>query len=512
MNDLKMFIPMCKVDEEKRLVYGIATQEVKDKSDETMDYESSKPLFSKWSQDIEKASGGKSLGNLREMHSNKAAGKLTQLDFNDENKAVEVCAKVVDEESWSKVLEGVLTGFSIGGSYAKRWKDEEGNTRFTADPAEISLVDNPCCPTATFEVIKANGITEQREFKHTEVEKLENEINKSVLDDFKKALADKDLAKAFSFEEIKDRIRGALGEKINTPFNAGYFWIMQTYPDSVIIEGDLDGDGDNDMYQIPYTMTEDGVVTVDVANAKQVKVSYVPTVDESGETESLKAAKPEDLEKTAKSDEAKKDNKEQNPEDENNKSKENKEEPKKEDAEKSAVPDDLEKAGAKHSKDTVSTLQKMAHDLNALGGACKCDKCMKMYGANNDQTAKAAENADLNKSQGNNDEESELTKAMKGLSDLQKAFDGLKSENEALSKSIEELKNQPLPGGAIFSSNDAVINKSLSGDEQPQGGLLEIDELAAWETIINKSNDPQVQQNARVQKAQILMKRTLGSR
>ena len=199
---------MTKIDEEKRLVYGIATQEVQDRSGETMDYESSKPNFEKWSQDIEKASGGKSLGNLREMHTNKAAGKLTQLNFNDDQKAIEVCAKVVDEDSWNKVQEGVLTGFSIGGSYAKRWRDAD-TTRFTASPAEISLVDLPCVPTATFEVIKANGLTEQRQFKNKEENNVD-EINKTVLDNFNKVLADKDLAKAFSFEEITGRLNGAL--------------------------------------------------------------------------------------------------------------------------------------------------------------------------------------------------------------------------------------------------------------------------------------------------------------
>ena len=36
-------------------------------------------------------------------------------------------------------------------------------TRYTANPTEISLVDVPCLPGATFEIVK-NGIVEQRTF------------------------------------------------------------------------------------------------------------------------------------------------------------------------------------------------------------------------------------------------------------------------------------------------------------------------------------------------------------
>ena len=40
-----MNIPLFKIDEEQKLVYGRATQEVLDKANEIMDYESSKPMF-----------------------------------------------------------------------------------------------------------------------------------------------------------------------------------------------------------------------------------------------------------------------------------------------------------------------------------------------------------------------------------------------------------------------------------------------------------------------------------
>jgi hypothetical protein len=163
--NLSLFIPITKVDAAKRLVYGVATAEQKDRVGEICDYASTKPLYEKWSAEISKNSGGKSFGNVRAMHGNIAAGKLTEINFNDEDKQIEICAKVVDEAEWNKVAEGVYTGFSQGGSYVKRWKDKEGLQRYTADPSEVSLVDLPCLPSATFEMIKADGLTETRNFK-----------------------------------------------------------------------------------------------------------------------------------------------------------------------------------------------------------------------------------------------------------------------------------------------------------------------------------------------------------
>jgi hypothetical protein len=164
----RVFVPLTKVDEEKRLVYGIITQEVLDKSGEVMDYEKSKPHFEKWSKDIHNATGGLSKGNLRVMHGLNVAGKLTELEFNDNDKSIEVCAKVVDEAQWEMVVEGCYTGFSVGGSYGKRWNEViDGNTirKYEAKPNEVSLVDNPCLHTATFSLVKADGATEEVMFK-----------------------------------------------------------------------------------------------------------------------------------------------------------------------------------------------------------------------------------------------------------------------------------------------------------------------------------------------------------
>jgi len=159
-----LFVPITKVDVEKREVWGQAVAEVADKSGEIFDYDGSRPYFDDWSAAFEKATDGKSLGNIRAMHGKVAAGKVIAYLPNDAEKVIDIGTKIVDDAEWAKVEEGVYTGFSIGGDYVKRWKDGAGLTRYIAQPSEISIVDNPCVPTATFSVIKADGVTEERAF------------------------------------------------------------------------------------------------------------------------------------------------------------------------------------------------------------------------------------------------------------------------------------------------------------------------------------------------------------
>lgn len=163
-----LFIPITKVDAQKREVWGRAAQEVGDHSGEILDYASSKPLFNAWVEDTYQRSGGKSKGNIRAMHQPIAAGKVIDFQSNDADKAFDIGTKVVDDNEWRKVLEGVYTGFSIGGRYVKRWQDYSGGlVRYTAEPHEISLVDTPAIPTATFKLIKEDGSEELRKFVAT---------------------------------------------------------------------------------------------------------------------------------------------------------------------------------------------------------------------------------------------------------------------------------------------------------------------------------------------------------
>src|SRR5205823_1054916 len=127
-----------------------------DKAGERFDYATSKPHFEKWSDEFSKATGGRSRGNIRVMHTMKAAGKVIDLGFDDSSRQIAFRGKVVDDDEWKKVEEGVYTGVSIGGKYVKRWNDpsQPDVTRYTARPSEISFVDNPCMYGARFDVMK----------------------------------------------------------------------------------------------------------------------------------------------------------------------------------------------------------------------------------------------------------------------------------------------------------------------------------------------------------------------
>jgi hypothetical protein len=210
MSGFRLFMPIGKIDEAKRIVYGTLTAEVADKAGEIFDYASGKPAVQAWSDEIHAASGGKSRGNVRAMHDKIAAGKFTDIVFDDANKRIEGAAKIIDDDEWKKVEEGVYTGFSIGGSYTRRWQDPDNSKlwRFTPELTEISLVDNPCVPTATFEYIKADGSVEMRKFTtHTKEDDMDpkelagarDALAKGTATDEQKALivkADADLLKA----------------------------------------------------------------------------------------------------------------------------------------------------------------------------------------------------------------------------------------------------------------------------------------------------------------------------
>jgi hypothetical protein len=160
---MNIFVPIVKADTVKREVYGIMAEEAVDKANEVFDYESSKPYVKAWVEQFQNATNGASFGNVRAQHSKTAAGKLIGIGFDDKNKRIPIAAKIVDDNEWRKVEEGVYTGFSIGGKYVKKWTDGTA-TRYTANPTEVSIVDNPCMPGAQFTMVKSDGSTELRKF------------------------------------------------------------------------------------------------------------------------------------------------------------------------------------------------------------------------------------------------------------------------------------------------------------------------------------------------------------
>ncbi len=165
-----MFFRLEKAAAAQRVIYA-TIDEAPDRSGEQFDYATSKPNFQAWSNEMKKASGGKSLGNVRAMHSLNAIGKLEDIAFDDDAKAIRIVAKVVDDEAWRKVEEGVFTGISPGGK--KKFIAGPGPyRRYTGLPSEISLVDVPCIPSATFTMVKADGGEETVKLKEPDAAQL----------------------------------------------------------------------------------------------------------------------------------------------------------------------------------------------------------------------------------------------------------------------------------------------------------------------------------------------------
>lgn len=195
MDKLTTFGRITKIDLAKREVSGVAMDETPDRDGEIYDYASSKPYVQAWAKGFEeatKAAGQEvSYGNIRSMHDNVAAGKITGLNFDDSAKSVPIVTKVVDDAEWEKVQKGVYTGFSVKGRLiGKKWRDGQFH-RYTVDPIEISLVDLPCNPSATFTAVKADGSTEERHFQTVAIEEEDAEIEKRTFSERRR----KDLAR-----------------------------------------------------------------------------------------------------------------------------------------------------------------------------------------------------------------------------------------------------------------------------------------------------------------------------
>jgi len=163
MQTFHLHARLIKLDERSQTVTGIATREEIDNDGEACDFDSSWPWFQSWSDEAYHRSGGLSRGNVREMHSPKAVGKVMSLVGNPAEKSISITAKITNSETWNAVKSGVLTGFSIGGKYLKKWSATVGGKqcmKYTAQPSEISLVDSPCLGSAILTIAKVNGAVE----------------------------------------------------------------------------------------------------------------------------------------------------------------------------------------------------------------------------------------------------------------------------------------------------------------------------------------------------------------
>jgi hypothetical protein len=158
--NLHLSVPFTKVNKEKRTVSGFATLDNIDQTGDVVTAEASLKAFEAFR------------GNIREMHGSLAVGKMLSFKpetFYDSTSGefyngiyVNVYVSKGAQDTWEKVLDGTLSGFSIGGKITE--SDNEVNksngeaVRFIKgyDLVELSIVDSPAnelCNVLSFEKV-----------------------------------------------------------------------------------------------------------------------------------------------------------------------------------------------------------------------------------------------------------------------------------------------------------------------------------------------------------------------
>lgn len=161
-DNLSLSIPFTKVNRENRTVSGFATLDNVDQTGDVVTAEASIKAFENFR------------GNLREMHQSIAVGKVVSFKpetYYDQKSqtfynGVYVTSYISKgaQDTWEKVLDGTLSGFSIGGKIKE--SDNEVNkatgeaVRFIKDYdlVELSIVDSPANELCNiFSIEKVNG-------------------------------------------------------------------------------------------------------------------------------------------------------------------------------------------------------------------------------------------------------------------------------------------------------------------------------------------------------------------
>jgi hypothetical protein len=158
-SSIHMSFPIAKVNKEKRTVSGFATLDNIDRHGDVVTAEASEKAFANFRR------------NLREMHAPVAVGKV--LSFHPEEyydkesgktyKGIYVNAYVSKgaEDTWQKVLDNTLTGFSIGGNIVQSSFEPGDKSEHRVikeyDLMELSLVDTPANPLANIFSIQKNA-------------------------------------------------------------------------------------------------------------------------------------------------------------------------------------------------------------------------------------------------------------------------------------------------------------------------------------------------------------------
>ncbi|SRR5579875_1431762 len=145
---MRIFVPLAKFDEEQRLAIGYASTPALDSQGEIVRREAVEAALPDYMR----------FANIREMHRPSAVGVAQEADV--DAKGLRIAAKVVDDDAWEKVKQGVYKGFSIGGRVTSRDPDDR-RVITGIELTEISLVDRPANPEAVIDVFKADALAKE---------------------------------------------------------------------------------------------------------------------------------------------------------------------------------------------------------------------------------------------------------------------------------------------------------------------------------------------------------------
>ena len=207
-NAYAAIIKQIKQEDGTLVVYGKATDDSVDIDQQICDAGWLEKAMPEWF---------KSGGNIREQHSNIAAGVAKELDSKEDGHYIS--ALVVDPVSVKKVETGVLKGFSIGIRSPRIVRDNKAANGRIIDGqiVEVSLVDRPANPNAKLMLAKCDNeqdLVKVEEFVVTETakgEKMEHKEDEKAVSEkpSKEELLERYAAAKEAFEAAKKMCKEA---------------------------------------------------------------------------------------------------------------------------------------------------------------------------------------------------------------------------------------------------------------------------------------------------------------
>ena len=283
-DDISLSIPFTKVNREKRTVSGFATLDNIDQTGDVVTAEASLKAFENFR------------GNIREMHGSNAVGKMVSFKpetYYDPKSGEFFNGVYVDayiskgaQDTWEKVLDGTLQGFSIGGKIVDSENEVNKSTgnpvRFIKEYSliELSVVDSPANELCNIlSIQKMNG---QLIFKGIAADTVTENI--FYCEDSDSVFMSTDatytspvtgkLASLIGWVESNDVNKAKEIEKILASFKKSRLTLPETQ-----IAKQANAEGGNEVSENTETLAVEETALVEVSNAAEAVVEKAVTED-----------------------------------------------------------------------------------------------------------------------------------------------------------------------------------------------------------------------------------------